>query len=419
MMFQDLKIVRGIVRLNLVLVALFACSAIASAQDFNLAEYLKRKDVNSNGKLEPSEMSKNTSSYLVKNGFNPEKAVSISKILSKLSKDKSNKEKADKKQNRDRKVPGFGVEREGSESGVARFGASSSEVKGSAAKPVTYSESVKRQVDSTLGRYDRNKDGSLDKEEMGRARWGSPTPQESDTNKDGRLSRSELSNRYASRESAYSRSSGSRGSSSSSSRDSSRSSSSKTSSSSSWRPSSTRGSSSSSKESSTSKKPASSSSSSDSRAKYEKYAASLIGQYDENKDGKLSSEETKKMRRPPVGADQNKDGFITKSELFDSLSGANKPASKSSSSADSRKSTSSDSSSRSSRWGSSSGRSSSSSSRSSSGSSRDFEKFDKNEDRQVQMHEYSAKWDDKTVKEFYEKDKNRDGVITLKEWASK
>ena len=35
------------------------------------------------------------------------------------------------------------------------------------------------------------------------------------------------------------------------------------------------------------------------------------------------------------------------------------------------------------------------------------------------MHEYSSKWDDKTVEEFYEKDKNGDGVITLKEWSSK
>lgn len=412
MLFQDLKLVRGIARLNLFLVALFTFSAVASAQDFDLAAYLKRKDVNSNGKIEPSEMSKNTSSYLAKNGFNPEKAISINKVLSKLSKDKSDKEKTDRKMNRDRKVSGFGVEREESESGVAGFGVSSSETKGSTTKKVTYSESVNRQVNSTLGRYDRNKDGSLDKEEIGRARWGSPTPQESDTNKDGRLSRSELSNRYASRESAYQRSSSSRGSSS---RDSSKSSSTKKSSSSSWRPTSTRSSSSSSQSSGTSKKPASSSSSSDSREKYEKYAASLIGQYDENKDGKLSSDETKKMRRPPVGADQNKDGFITKSELYDSLSGANKPTAKSSSTADSRKSTSS--SSRSSRWGSSSDRSSSS--RSSSSSSRDFEKFDKNEDRQIQMHEYSAKWDDKIVKEFYEKDKNGDGVITLKEWTAK
>ena len=198
MIFQDFKIVRGIVRLNLALVALFVLSTIVSAQDFKLAEYLKRKDVNSNGKLEPSEMSSNTRSYLSKNGFNPEKSVSISKILSKLDKDKANKEKTDRKMNRERKVPGFGVEREESGSGVARFGSTANESKGSTAKKVTYSESVNRQVESTLGRYDRNKDGSLDKEEMSKARWGSPTPQESDTNKDGRLSRSELSNRYAS-----------------------------------------------------------------------------------------------------------------------------------------------------------------------------------------------------------------------------
>jgi Ca2+-binding EF-hand superfamily protein len=372
---------------------------------------LKRKDVNSNGKLEPNEMSDNTRSYLKKSGFNPEKSLTISKVLSKLSKDKAKREVTESKTNRTRKVAGFGVEKEESESGVARFGTASTETKGSSPKKTTYSESVTRQVDTTLSRYDRNKDGSLDREEMGRARWGSPTPQESDTNKDGRLSRSELSDRYASRESAYSKSS-----SSSSSRNSSRSSSSQKSSSSSYRPSSTR-STSSSRDSSTTKKPVSSSSSSDSKVKYEKYAASLIGQYDANKDGKLSSEETKKMRRPPVGADQNKDGFITKSELFDSLSGVNKPAAKSSSSDDSRKSTGNSSSSRSSRWGSSSSRSPSS--KSSSGSSRDFEQFDKNEDRQVQMHEYSAKWDDKTVKEFYEKDKNGDGVITIKEWASK
>jgi len=412
-MFQNLKVVCGIGRLFIVPVVVVLCSQITAAQDFKLDEYLKRKDVNSNGKLEPSEMSNNTRSYLSKNGFNPEKPVSISKVLSKLSKEKASKEKADRKMNRERKVPGFGVEKEESGSGVSRFGATTSKAKGSTAKKVTYSDSVNRQVDSTLGRYDRNKDGSLDKEEMSRARWGSPTPQESDTNKDGRLSRSELSNRYASRESAYRNSSSSRGSSS---RDSSKSSS-KKSSSSAWRPTSTRSTSSSSKESSTSRKPSSSSSSSSSssREKYEKYAASLIGQYDENKDGKLDGDEIKKMRRPPVGADQNKDGFVTKSELYDSLSGANKPASKSSSTADARKTTSS-SSSRSSRWGSSSSRSSS---RSSSGSSRDFEKFDKNEDRQVQMHEYSAKWDEKTVKEFYEKDKNSDGVITLKEWSSK
>jgi hypothetical protein len=53
------------------------------------------------------------------------------------------------------------------------------------------------------------------------------------------------------------------------------------------------------------------------------------------------------------------------------------------------------------------------------GSSSSFEKLDANTDHRVQMHEYSTKWDDQTVDEFYEKDKNGDGVITLREWTGK
>ena len=117
MIFQDLKTTCGVGRLIIVPIVMVLCSQFTAAQDFKLEEYLKRKDVNSNGKLEPSEMSSNTKSYLTKNGFNPEKSVSISKILSKLSKDKADKEKTDRKMNRDRKVPGFGVDREESGTG--------------------------------------------------------------------------------------------------------------------------------------------------------------------------------------------------------------------------------------------------------------------------------------------------------------
>ncbi len=63
--------------------------------------------------------------------------------------------------------------------------------------------------------------------------------------------------------------------------------------------------------------------------KYVKYAESLITRYDEDKDGKLNETESKKMRRPPAGADVNDDGFITKAELIGSLSGTNKPPSSS------------------------------------------------------------------------------------------
>ena len=55
--------------------------------------------------------------------------------------------------------------------------------------------------------------------------------------------------------------------------------------------------------------------------KYETYARSLIKNYDKDGDGNLSKAEVKAMRRPPVGADLDGNGYITLAELADSLSG--------------------------------------------------------------------------------------------------
>jgi Ca2+-binding EF-hand superfamily protein len=408
------------------IVAVLMLGAAAEAQQFKLEDYLKRKDVNRNGRVEPEEMSDNTRGFLKKMGFDSDKSISISKIVSKANNDRKEATAKATQKNRVRKVPGFGVEKT-TESGVSRFGASDS--KSSSSSKSKYSDGVMKQVSDTLGRYDRNKDGSLDRDELRKARWGSPPPEQSDTNKDGRLTRDELAKRYASREQYY-RSSRTSSSSSSSRSDRERelakrkeaedrarrekeraryrSTSSSTSSRSSYRPTS-----SSSRSTSSSSRPSSSSSSSGSQEKYEKYAESLISQYDQDKDGKLSKDETKKMRRPPAGADADKDGFITKSEMVGSLSGTNKATV----SAKSEKSNDKDgkSSTRSSRDRGSYTRSSSSRP----GSSTSFEKLDVDADRHVQMHEYATKWDDKTVEEFYEKDKNGDGVITLREWTGK
>ena len=68
----------------------------------------------------------------------------------------------------------------------------------------------------------------------------------------------------------------------------------------------------------------------DGQTRYQRYARGLMSQYDSDKDGKLSQDELRKMRRPPTGADANKDGFITESELVGVLSGANRRSSASS-----------------------------------------------------------------------------------------
>lgn len=52
---------------------------------------------------------------------------------------------------------------------------------------------------STINRYDRNRDGYIDREEARRNRWTHRDPFEMDLNKDGRLSRLELTQRYARR----------------------------------------------------------------------------------------------------------------------------------------------------------------------------------------------------------------------------
>lgn len=52
---------------------------------------------------------------------------------------------------------------------------------------------------------------------------------------------------------------------------------------------------------------------------YERYAKGLIKNYDKDKDQKLSTDELKRMRRPPVNADMNGDGYVDTSELAEAV----------------------------------------------------------------------------------------------------
>ncbi|MEE2826539.1 MAG: hypothetical protein VYE64_07925 [Planctomycetota bacterium] len=405
--------------------------------------YLKRLDRNESQVLELDEMSDRTKRWLGGLGLDTSRPIKLSTAMRSVDSDKAAKAKAERRKQLEanRLVPGFGVEKESSEdvvpvpdfSGTAPIAPGSLEEK--------YGKGVMQQVNSTLERYDTNKSGTLNSQEIAAARWGRPTPQESDTNKDGRLTRSELAERYAAR----SRSSSSRSSSSKSDeskdRDSSssrRSSSRDSDSRSSSRSSSSRSSGGNDLKSRMERydsevksryekdKPGSEKSGqSKSNAynsgsdRYKRYADALLKQYDKDKDNKLSKAEVKSMRRPPSQADSNGDGMITRDELIEAISNP-KSSSSSSSSSEERTSRSSSRSRFSDRSRSSSdSRSSSSSSSRSSSKSVSFSGNDTNKDGQLQMHEYAKDWDAETLEEFKRKDKNNDGIITRSEWTGR
>jgi hypothetical protein len=142
---------------------------------------------------------------------------------------------------------------------------------------VTVIDRDKREADERFRRYDSNRDGFLDRQEISRGRW-SDDPYAYDRNHDGKLTPSEMAVRYARRRIAQ------EGSSSTSGRSSSGSSSSR-----------------------------SSSSGGDSRV--EAMLRGIFDRYDSNKNGVFEKSEWGNFRTPPNDADRNRDGKITREEM--------------------------------------------------------------------------------------------------------
>ena len=96
-------------------------------------------------------------------------------------------------------VPGFGIQPEMSlvpgfdtELGSALAGIGTLEER--------YDPRVLQRLQQTLDRYDKNKDAILDQREISEAKWIYGDPTKNDLNKDGILTKTELAERYLTRE---------------------------------------------------------------------------------------------------------------------------------------------------------------------------------------------------------------------------
>ncbi len=264
------------------------------------SDFLQRLDTNGNGMLDPDETQGRARMFLDRfassiPGLDLSKPVSISKISQAFQRLREQREQGGDSSSRggsssrsggsneaEPLVPGFGTDE------VLAippgFGAAGELF------TVKVINEDKSEADERFRRYDSNRDGFLDRGEIGRGRW-SDDPFTYDRNGDGKLSPSEMAVRYARRRLARGEDSSRRDSSSSSSRTS-RSSSSR-----------------------------SSRDSGDGGGMDSRMAGMIQGmmsRYDSNRDGVLSAEEASRSRTLS-GADGNGDGKITKEEIDASI----------------------------------------------------------------------------------------------------
>jgi len=255
------------------------------------------------------------------------------------------------------KVPKFGVEAP-KKTPIPTFAAPT--------ETIEYSEEVKSKAQSTLERYDRDKNRFLDEVELASGRWN-PSPLTSDKNGDGRLSLAELQDRYhlrniekQKRREAYMerrerRGDGDRGGEGGDRGRGGMSGRGRQAYSSSWRE------------------------TSNNRT---------------NGRQEVSSSDSDRSRSSSKSLDQARSSY----ESIRQSSGSRFSRSRTSSS---RPSTN---------------KSRTSKSRSSVRTSSAFTKLDANKDQLVQMHEFSSDWPKKKLDEFISKDTNGDGVISPEEW---
>lgn len=327
-----------------VLVACWTGDAVAQSSFFT------RLDTNKNGYIDVSEVDDRSRSYLQRyadaGGLRMTRSNSLSRWQAAYEKYRENRNKTKYVEVDENAggVVGFGIDE--SQPMVPGFGAAKIEY--------PYNQADLDTADSILRRYDTNKDGFLDRAESQKPKWASTNPFDFDFNNDNRVSLLEFAQRFAHRRITAAKSNSSaRGEYTSSTPTSSRSESSRSGSTS------TRG--------------------SDRGSRY--LAISVMGRYDDNRDGKLDARELVSAGVDAGKADTSRDGMIDRDEL-DQWLFAEMEAQANDLSAVLPS------------W---------------------FFEKDVNGDSQVEMAEFTIEWDEDLVAEFASFDVNEDGIITTDE----
>ncbi|MFN0017173.1 MAG: hypothetical protein ACKVP0_02875 [Pirellulaceae bacterium] len=394
--------------MSAVIAAVLFAAVMASGQGrgggrmeaFDPASILKRADDNGNGIIEPSEVNNRSRMFIERAAQKAQlemgKPMPIAKLLPAMQ---ANFDEYKKQQEAGAKVgggstakpatsfvaPAVSVPATTSSSG---FGGSSSRAGSIMNLEAKFDQSVIDYVNNDLLRkLDKNGDGNLDSVEWKAHTWSKP-PEDSDLNKDGKLSREELCIRIS-----KSRGIPIKGETAS-----------------------TTGGSSSTGSSSTG-----SSSSGSSGDKFKKYAEQLLKDYDKSKDGMLQRDEWKEMKTEHQGADSDGDGVITLGELTNRVSAyssggaSTTPLSSSGGSSYSGKKGSGD---KVASGPKKSYRFLTPTERLPKGMPDWFIKNDADGDGQIMMAEYSTSWTDSTAAEFAKLDLDGDGIITPNECLS-
>ncbi len=170
------------------------------AAQAGLRESLERLDRNDNGKIDPDEVTPLARPYLERitsqrsrgSGMSLDRSIEIDRL----------QEAARIYYAANNGATGGDVDPEG-ESTIRPFGPDPDRPMvpdfGLAEIKYPYSKEDLEEADQTLRRYDRNDDGYIDRREAERARWTHRDPFDDDLDKDDRLSRMELCQRYARR----------------------------------------------------------------------------------------------------------------------------------------------------------------------------------------------------------------------------